>query len=129
MNVKNYFTLAGIVGILYGALFFFATDKASELYSNAELSNELSVVLAKFLGASVLAAGIMVILARNASKSIGRTAILYYMAVSQILYLILNIMGMTAAAAGSMNYADLIVNIILGFGAVYFILKERGAEA
>ena len=125
MNVKNYLTLAGIIGLIYGLWFFLIPDQAAECYGMAEAQTDMSRVLLKFLGATVLAGGVLALAGRGASKSIGRTAILYYMAVSQLLYLFLNIMGLSAGASGTMNYIDLIVNVILGFGAVYFILQDR----
>ncbi len=129
MNVKNYLTVSGVLGILYGLFFFLGTDQVAEMYQNTELANSLAKLMFKFFGISILASGIMAIMARNASRSIGRTAILYYMAVSQILFLIMNLvqLGNESSVTTTNNYIDLVVNLILGAGALYFILKDRSA--
>ena len=128
MNVKNFLTLAGAIGILYGAWFFFAPDHAAETYGYAAVATDLSELLLKFLGITIFAAGLMAILARGASKSIGRTAILVYVAVSQLIYLIMNIMSVMAGAEGTMGIIDLVVNVVLGLGAVYFIMQDRKSD-
>jgi hypothetical protein len=83
----------------------------------------------KLLGVAILAGGVLALAARGASKSIGRTAVLYYRAVSQLLYLLLNIMGLSSGGTGTMTYIDMVVQVILGLGAIYFILQDRKADA
>ncbi len=36
---------------------------------------------------------------------------------------------MLAGDEGGMNYVDLVVNVVLGFGALYFISQDRKAGA
>ncbi|HLG06297.1 MAG TPA: hypothetical protein VI383_09120 [Gemmatimonadales bacterium] len=42
-----------------------------------------------------------------------------------MLFLYLDIRTMLAGDEGSMNYLDLAVNVVLGFGALYFIAQDR----
>ena len=50
-------------------------------------------------------------------------------AVSQLLFLYMDVRTMLAGDEGAMNYVDLVVNVVLGFGALYFISQDRKARA
>ena len=128
MNVKNLLTLSGVIFALYGVWFFLAPDHAASVYGYSDAVTDLSTLLLKFLGVFLFAAGVMSFAARTAQKSIGRTAVLLFLAVSNILALIMNVMSVVAGAEGTMGIVDLVVNIVVGLGAVYFIIQDRNAE-
>lgn len=126
MNTQNYLTLAGVVGLAYGLWFLLAPQHASAVYGSADAATDLSYLILHFFAISLTAGGVMALAARSAEKSIGRTAIFYYLAVSHILYLIANVRGIAGGAdEGIMGYVDVVVNVIIGLGAVYFIMQDR----
>ena len=83
----------------------------------------------QFMGSLFIAEGVMCGVARNTEKSIGRTAVLVFVMVSSLLCFYLDI-KILMDEPGSMDYFDSIINGLLGFGALYYILKDRkSAEA
>jgi uncharacterized protein YjeT (DUF2065 family) len=127
MNVKNFLTLAGVVSLLYGLWFFLGPQQAANVYGYGAITTDLSNLVLRFFGITLIAAGVMCFVARSAERSPGRTGVLSFLAVSQLLFLYMDIRTMFAGDEGAMNYLDLVVNVVIGFGAVYFIMQDRKA--
>lgn len=127
MTVKNFLLLAAVISLVYGVPYFLAPQASAELYGYAALATPLSDLLVQFFGITLIATGIMCFVARSAERSTGRTAVLSFLAVSQLLFFYMDIRTMLAGDEGMMNYIDLAVNVVLGFGAVYFIQQDRKA--
>ncbi len=125
MNVKNFLTLAVVVNLFYGLWFFLAPQGAANVYGYGAVTTPLSNLILQFLGITFIAAAVMCLVARKADKSSGRTAVLSFLAASEMLFLYMDIRTMLAGDEGSMNYLDLAVNVVLGFGALYFIVQDR----
>jgi NO-binding membrane sensor protein with MHYT domain len=123
MNTKNYLTVAGVVGVIYGLAFFFFPEQAQSFYGIDDQSNELAVRMQRFFGGSIIAMGFLGLMARNASESIGRKAVLGGLSVFFILNLVQ--IGMWLAQdAPTFSYVDAVVTLVLGAGAIYFYRKE-----
>ena len=125
MNVKTLLSFAGLVSAGYGVWFFFAPQHAAEVYGYGDLTTDLSTMILQFFAIAMLAVGVMCWMARDAAKSTGRTAVLWSLAVGQILFLYMNAKAATAGVETSINYVDILLNAVFGFGAVYFILQDR----
>lgn len=125
MTVKHLLLFGTVAYLAYGLAFFFAPQASADVYGYGAIATPLALLIAQFLGIYCLAAGAMCFVARSADRSPGRTAVLWFVAVSQLLSLYMDIRTMLAGDEGMMNYLDLAVNILLGFGALYFILQER----
>ena len=67
-------------------------------------------------------------LARNASASHGRRAILAFIALGNLIFLIRGIMAMAGGNVTNMSYVDLIVQLVFAAGAIYFLSKEKGFD-
>ena len=78
----------------------------------------MSTLLVQFLGITFIAAGVMCFVARDAQKSPGRTGVLSFLMVSQLLFLYMDVRTMMAGEEGNMNYLDLAVHIVIGLGAL-----------
>ncbi|MHC4854736.1 MAG: hypothetical protein ACYTF5_22285 [Planctomycetota bacterium] len=129
MNVKNFLTLAAVVSLVYGLPYFLSPQGSANVYGYGEVTTPLSNLVLQFFAISMIATGVMCFIARNAERSVGRSAVLWYIAVSQLLFLYMDIRTMLAGDEGGMNYVDLVVNVVLGFGALYFISQDRKARA
>ena len=125
MNTKNLFTLAIVVNLCYGLAFFLAPQGSADVYGYGAATTPLTNLLVQFFGITFIATAAMCLVARTADKSPGRTAVLSFIAVSQLLFLYMDIRTMIAGDEGSMNYLDLAVNVVFGFGALYFIAQDR----
>lgn len=128
MTVKNFLLLAATISVVYGLAFFLAPQGSADVYGYGAVTTPLSNLVVQFLGISFLAAAVMCFMARNAERSLGRTAVLWFVAVSELLFLYMDIRTMMAGDEGSMNFVDLAVNLVLGFGALYFIMQDRKAS-
>lgn len=124
MNVKNFLSIYAIIVLVYGLLFLIFTDKAIELYGGA--SSPLLTSAMKAVGSMFVPAGIMAWIARDASASYGRKAILAFIGLSSLIFAVQSIMGIASGAIGQMTYIDLIVQVLFTAGGLYFLSKEKG---
>jgi TM2 domain-containing membrane protein YozV len=65
-------------------------------------------------------------IARDASASYGRKAILAFIGLSSLIFTVQSIMGIASGAIGQMTYIDLIVQVLFTAGGLYFLSKEKG---
>jgi hypothetical protein len=124
MNVKIFFTLAMVVNLFYGLWYFLAPQGAANVYGFGAITTPLSNVMLQFMGTLFIAEGVMCGVARKADKSPGRTAVLAFVAVSGLLCFYLDIRTVMGDP-GTMDYVDMVINGLFGFGALYFIVQDR----
>ncbi len=124
MNVRIFLSLAALANLFYGLWYFLAPDHVAQVYGIAAVSTDLSKWMLQFLGVMCFAAGVMCAVARNAEKSLGRTAVLAFVAVAGLLCFYLDIRTLMGEP-GTMDYVDTVVNGLFGFGAACFIIRDR----
>ena len=124
MNVKNFLTLAAVVNLIYGLWYFLAPQGTANVYGFGAITTELSNLMLQFMGTLFIAEGVMCGVARKADRSLGRTAVLAFIAVSALLCFYLDIKTLTGEP-GTMDYVDTVINGLFGFGALYFIMQDR----
>ena len=124
MNVKNFLSVYALAVLIYGILFLFMPAKAISLYGGE--SNPLLVSAMQGIGSVFIPAGIMAWLARDASASFGRRAILAFIGLSSLIFAVRNIMAMSGGASTTQSTIDLIVQIVFAAGGLYFLTKEKG---
>jgi hypothetical protein len=126
MTAKNFLSLYAIIALIYGIVFLFLPGTAYDLYGLADQSSPLSTNLLGGLGGLFIAGAIMGWLARDASISRGRKAILVFITLSSAIFLIRNIMGLAGGASfGTISYIDLIVQALFTIGGGYLVMKEN----
>ena len=125
MNTKNFFSLFGVLLLLYGLMYLFATDFTYSLYDMSEVQTPHSAILVKNLGQFCIGAGLMSLFARNAGPSIGRKAILIFYSTSFLLLFFHSFMGAIYGSLTSMRLVDLVVQGVAGLGAAFFLFKEK----
>ena len=124
MTPKHFLTLATIANLIYGFWYFLSPQGAANVYGFGAITTPLSNTIFQFLGIMFIAEGVMCGVAVRAEASLGRTAVLVFVAVSSLLcsYMdVLTVMGQP----GTMDYVDLGVNLFFGAGGVYFVVRER----
>ena len=124
MNVRAFLTLAALINLFYGFWYFLAPDHVASVYGFAAAATELSQWMLRFLGVFSIAAGVMCAVGRNAEKSLGRTAILAFQAVAGLLCFYLDVKTLLGTP-GTMDYVDTVINGLLGFGAAFYIIRDR----
>jgi hypothetical protein len=123
MNVRKFLTLAMGVNLFYGLWYFFAPQGAANVYGFGDATTPLSNLMLQFMGTLFIAEGVMCGVARKADRSPGRTAVLTFVAVSGLLCFYLDIRTVMGDP-GTMDYVDLVVNGLFGFGALFFIVYD-----
>jgi hypothetical protein len=124
MNVKNFLSVYALAILVYGILFLFMPAKAISMYGGE--SSPLLVNAIQGLGSVFIPAGVMAWLAREASASYGRRAILVFIGLSSLIFAIRNIMAMSGGASTSQSTIDLVVQLVFTAGGLYFLSKEKG---
>ena len=124
MKVRDFLTLAMIVNLGYGLSYFLAPQATSDFYGFGGLTTPLSNSMLQFMGTLFIAEGVMCGVARNAEKSLGRTAVLSFVMLSALLCFYLDV-KILLEEPGMMDYFDSGVNALFGFGALYYIIQDR----
>lgn len=96
MTVRNFLTVAVVINLVYGLAFFLAPQGSAEVYGYGAMTTPLTNLLVQFFGITFIAAAMMCLVARSADKSTGRTAVVYFIAVSELLFLYMDIRTMIA---------------------------------
>jgi uncharacterized protein YjeT (DUF2065 family) len=124
MNVRVFLTLAALINLFYGFWYFLAPDHVAQVYGFAAAATELSQWMLRFLGVFSLSTGVMCAVGRNAEKSPGRTAILAAQAVAGLLCFYLDVKTLLGTP-GTMDWIDTVINGLLGFGAAFYLIRDR----
>jgi|GEM_PF-2218322 len=124
MNVRVFLTLFALINLFYGFWYFLAPDHVAQVYGFAAAATELSQWMLRFLGVFSLSVGVMCAVGRNAERSPGRTAILAALAVAGLLCFYLDVKTLLGTP-GTMDWIDTVINGLQGFGAAFYLIRDR----
>jgi uncharacterized protein YjeT (DUF2065 family) len=124
MNVRVFLTLFAVINLFYGFWYFLAPDHVAQVYGFAAAATELSQWMLRFLGVFSLSVGVMCAVGRNVEKSPGRTAILAALAVAGLLCFYLDVKTLLGTP-GTMDWIDTVINGLQGFGAAFYLIRDR----
>ena len=124
MSVKNFFTFAAAVYLLYGLWYFFLPQTVAEIYGFSAFANPVTTIFLQFLGIYCIASGVLFGVARKAEKCPGRTAALAFLALVALLSVYMDVKTLLGAPS-AMDYIDTVLNAFLGSTALYLLLRER----
>lgn len=128
MTTKHFLLLATFANLTYGVCYTLLPQPTAEVYGFGADMTPLSTVLLQFMGVLFFAEGVMCAVAMNAEHSLGRIAVLTFVAVSSLLCFLLDIRTLLGTP-GTMDVVDTVVNALFGFGALYYIRKDRQRPA
>ena len=127
MKRSTFFTIAAIIGILFGGMMFLTPAKSTEGFGIAATPE--NAVLFRALGAMILASGILNLLVRKHAASEPLNAVLIGNIAMHGLSMIADI---SAEVAGVLQFSKsapgLIVHLFIGVGSLLYLMKmEKSA--
>lgn len=125
MNLKNLFTASAILSLIYGVFELFMPGAAVSTFSdNAELTPLLSTTV-RFIGGSLIGIAILSWFMRDASVSFGRRAGLFALATSNLIFGVIQVMGIMDGTLNATNWVGAILSLALCAGFAYYANKEH----
>ena len=124
MKIKSFFTIAGVIGLVYGLFFLLMPEKAHEIYGIDDVMTEPSIRFQRYFGGSIVASALMVLMARTSKPSIALRSVLLYM----LVFLLVNFMiiGLSLAnGASSLSAIDLTITGGLLIGSSYLFSTDK----
>jgi len=125
MSIKTFFTIAGVIGLIYGLFFLLIPEKAHEIYGISDMMTEHSIRFQRFFGGSIIASGLMALMARTAQPSIALRAILLFMVVFFLVNVLL--IGQWLLNGGpNIGIVDMVVTggLLVGSGLLFYSNKH-----
>ena len=123
MSIKRYFTIVGVIATGYGLFFLCAPLLAHDFYNTLGESTNLSFILMRFMGASILTIGCLSFFASVSRRSEATKAIL----VSVIFFLVLNCLLMavwTFEGGPTQALYDLVICGSMAMMGIYLLYKK-----
>ena len=126
MTTKNFFTVEGIVCLLFGLGFLLAPNIITALYDETKLGlNPLGDLYARTFGALLAAASVSNFILRDAPPSIGRRAWIVFATIGNVLLAILNIKAIMQGVQNSMGWSSVLLVVLLAFWGGSLLSKEK----
>ena len=122
MKLSTFFSIAGAVGLLFGAFFLAVPDVALRQYGvPAEPHN---VMQARYFGATLLQLGLVVWLARQTQDGVAVRALLLGIVVGDIAGAAISAWAAAAGLQNAMAWGSVVLYAALAAGSVYFLLSR-----
>ncbi len=126
MKLKTLMVITSIIGLLFGLSFFFAPVWTEASYGvNLDMGGQY---IGRLLGSVFLGLTVLFWLARNASHSETRRAIVISAFVTMLLGLILAIYDRVVGIENALAWSSLAIYLLLSIGYGYFAFIKPDAE-
>ena len=125
MNLSLLFTVNAIVAAVFGLAFVIAPGQAASLYGVT--ADAQFRYLAQLFGAALVGFAVLTWVARNATASDARKAIVLALFVSNALGFVLALLGQMAGVVNTMGWSTVVIYLILALGFGYFQLMRASA--
>ena len=122
MKLKNLLTLQAVVALAYGVCFVVLTRTVLSLHGITQGPGE--VLLGRDTGVQLIAIGLLAWLARNVTDSDAKRAILIAFLVSDIIGLIVSILGTLSGAMNAVGWTAVVVYLFFVLAYAYFLFAK-----
>ena len=118
MNLSNVFLLNTIVALAYAIGLVLLPDTMNGLYGIQ--TGEGARLMSQYFGVTLLAVGLISWFGRSMKDVEARSAVALAIFVSDVVGLIISIMGTVSGAMNSMGWSAVVIYVVLGAGFGYF---------
>ena len=125
MNLSLLFTINAVLAAVFGLAFVIAPGQAASLYGVT--ADAQFRYLAQLFGAALVGFAVLTWVARNATASDARKAIVLALFVSNALGFVLALLGQMAGVANPMGWSTVVIYLILALGFGYFQFMRASA--
>jgi hypothetical protein len=119
MKLSTYLAAAAVVEFVYGALLVLFPDKTVAFFGLE--AGSAAMVLARLVGAIVLAVGIVTVLARGAGEAIARRILVPGFLGGYALLFAVTLVAQAGKAANTYGWINIALTGLFALGAVYYM--------
>ena len=125
MNLKNLFTIAAVVSLLFGLAFLLMPAAALGWYG-ISLMPKAGILMSRLFAGSLLGVAVLAWLVRSLGASEARSAIVLSMVVMDTLGFIISLLAQLDGVANQMGWSTVAIYLLLGLGFAYFQFMKPG---
>ena len=125
MKLKTLFIINAVVCLLFGLAFIFAPVQTISLYGNDTIGGQFRYV-GQLFGSALFTFGVMSWLARNATESSARSAIILSFAFGDLVGFVIALISQIGGVVNAVNWSTVAIYLLLGLGFVYFQFIKSG---
>jgi hypothetical protein len=124
MKTRSFLALAGIVGMLFGAGFLFATEPMLALYGATSPLDPGVALNARYFGTALLAWGVINWLVRSSHDRDAIRSVLLGNVLGDVLGLLVTFQGLLAGSLNAFSWSTVLVYALLAAGSLYFVVSD-----
>lgn len=121
MTMKTFFTIISALALVHGVGFVLLPEQVAASYGMATSAS--TVLMARLFGATLLGLGLVVWFARGGSSESARS-VLISVTISNIVGLIVVVMGTAAGTLNSMGWIATLIYLFGAAGSGYFVMAR-----
>lgn len=126
MKLKTFLTIAGILALVFGLAFVAAPARTLTLYG--VVATPATVILARFLGATLVDIGLVLLLVRGVTQEPARRGVVWGSLVGAVLGLLVAVHGQRIGAVNAFGWSSVAIYAFLTLGYAYFAFGDRQAR-
>jgi uncharacterized membrane protein len=119
MKLSTMMIINAVVAAFFGVAFLLVPSQAISLYG-VEDASEILILILRLLAAAFIGFAVLTWLARNATDSDARKAIVFALLVSDGIGFIVALMGQLADVVNSLGWSTVAIYLLLALGWGYF---------
>lgn len=123
MKLKTFLTIAAVLAMAFGLVFLAAPARMLTQYGM--IATPVSVILTRFLGATLADIGLVLFLARGVTEEPARSGIVWGSLIGAVLGLIVAIHGQRVGAVNRLGWSSVGIYAFLTLGYAYFAVGGR----
>ena len=125
MKLNTLFTIAAVVSLAYAIGLLLMPATLLTMYGVTSGTGEQ--LMGQLFGVELLAVGLLAWFARNLADFSARQAILLAFLISQVVGLIVSLMGTLSGGFNSLGWSSVAIYLFLGLGSAYFRFMKPSA--
>jgi len=128
MKLKTLMTINSIVAIVFGVTFVIVPTQAYSLYDIT--ADEQLIYMGRLFGSALIGFALLTWLARNATDSDARRAIVLALFIADAIGFVVALIGQLSSVVNTVGWSTVAIYLLLAFGFGYFqFFKAASSQA